>query len=34
MSKIKNLERRIAANNQNKFERFLKKQHRIEVKVP
>ena len=34
ISKIKNLEKRVAANNQNKCERFRKKWHRIENKVP
>ena len=30
ISKIKNLEKRVAANNRNKCERFIKKWHRIE----
>ena len=29
-SKVKNLEKRVAANNRNKCERFIKKWHRIE----
>ena len=33
ISKIKNLERRVAVNNQNKCERFRKKWHRIDKKV-
>ena len=32
ISKIKNLERRVAVNNQNKCERFRKKWHRINKK--
>ena len=31
--KNENLERRVAANNQNKYERFRKKQHRIEYNI-
>ena len=34
ISKIKNLEKRVAVNNWNKCERFRKKWHRIENKVP
>ena len=34
ISQIKNLERRIAVNKWNKYERFRKKQHEIEDKVP
>ena len=34
ISKIKNLERRVAVYNWNKCERFRKKWHRIENKVP
>ena len=34
ISKIKNLEKRVVANNRNKCERFRKKWHRIENKVP
>ena len=33
-SKIKNLEKRAAANNRNKCERFRKQWYRIENKVP
>ena len=34
IGKIKNLQKRVAANNRNKCERFRKKWHRIENKVP
>ena len=34
ISKIKNLEKRVAANNRDKCERFRMKWHRIENKVP
>ena len=34
VSKIKNLEKRVAGNNRNKCERFRKKWHRIENEVP
>ena len=34
ISKIKSLEKRVAANNRNKCDRFRIKQHRIENKVP
>ena len=34
VSKIKNLEKRVAANNWNKCDRFRKKLHRIENEVP
>ena len=34
VSKIKNLEKRVAGNNRNKSERFRKKWHRIENEVP
>ena len=34
VSKIKNLEKRVAANNWNKCEKFRKKWHRIENEVP
>ena len=34
VSKIKNLEKRVAGNNRNKCERFRKKRHRIENEVP
>ena len=34
ISKIKSLEKRVAANNRNKCDRFRKKQHGIENKVP
>ena len=34
ISKIENLEKRVAPNNWNKFERFIKKWHRTENKVP
>ena len=34
ISKIKKLERRVAVNNRNKCERFRKKWHRIENKIP
>ena len=33
VSEIKNLEKRVAANNRNKCERFRKKWHRIENEV-
>ena len=34
VSKIKNLEKRVAGNNRNKCKRFRKKWHRIENEVP